>query len=164
MRDGSCLTHARTSVSFRRLTPAMLCCHALLYDPHRRAETYALSLESDLACHGSTVPPSSFAVPAYLTAGAVAAAAASAGAETCALSLKSDPGHVMAALYHHFSFAIPAVLTAAADAGADAAAGAETCALSLKSDLGMSWQDAAAALQEAADLAQQRGEEPSPHK
>jgi hypothetical protein len=43
-------------------------------------------------------------------------------------------------------------------------AGAATCALSLKSDLGMSWEDAASALQQAADLALERGEEASPHK
>ncbi|KAF6265095.1 hypothetical protein COO60DRAFT_1114982 [Scenedesmus sp. NREL 46B-D3] len=45
----------------------------------------------------------------------------------------------------------------------DKASGAETCALSLSSDLGLSWQDAAKALQEAADLALERGEAPSPH-
>ncbi|KAF8055385.1 FGT1 [Scenedesmus sp. PABB004] len=44
----------------------------------------------------------------------------------------------------------------------DRASGAETLALTLKSDLGMPWDDAVAALREAADLAAERGEAVSP--
>jgi hypothetical protein len=43
-------------------------------------------------------------------------------------------------------------------------AGATTAALTLTGDLGLPWGAATEALQEAADLAQQHGEQASPHK
>jgi hypothetical protein len=43
-------------------------------------------------------------------------------------------------------------------------AGAITAALTLTGDLGFTWEAANEALQEAADLAAQRGEPVSPHK
>lgn len=43
-------------------------------------------------------------------------------------------------------------------------AGAATVALKLAGDMGFTFEGATAALQEAADLAQQHGEQPSPYK
>lgn len=43
-------------------------------------------------------------------------------------------------------------------------AGATTAALTLTGDLGLPWDAAVEALQETADLAQQHGEQASPHK
>lgn len=46
----------------------------------------------------------------------------------------------------------------------DKASGAETCAVTLSVDYGFSFADANKALEEAAALAQERGDEVSPHK